>query len=229
VVFLGVGFETTAPTVAASIVEARRRGIRNYSVLSAHKTMPEVMEELLKDREIRVDGFLLPGHVSAIIGASPYERMAKRYGKRCVVAGFEPLDIVEAISMLVGQKTPRVEIQYKRVAGRRGNALARKEMYRVFEKCDAQWRGIGKVRDSGLRIRKAWADFDARLRFRPRSSARKRPNGCICGDILKGLKAPTDCALYGRSCTPEHPVGACMVSGEGTCAAYYRYGGRGYA
>jgi hydrogenase expression/formation protein HypD len=226
IVFLGVGFETTAPTVAASVIAAKREALGNYSVLSAHKTMPEAIEALLVGRDVAVDGFILPGHVSAVIGTRPYARIAGRYGKRCVIAGFEPLDVMEAILMLVRQSRPKVEIQYRRVMSSSGNRMAMKDMALVFQKTDAVWRGIGRIADSGLRIRKGYARFDAERRFRPRSGSGREPKGCICGDVLKGLSAPRDCRLYGRSCTPDHPVGACMVSGEGTCAAYYRYGNK---
>jgi len=227
VVFLGVGFETTAPTVASSVIAAKREGLRNYSVLCGHKTMPEVLSVLARDRSIDIDGFLLPGHVSAIIGTRPYEFLAKRHGRRCVVAGFEPLDIMQAILMLACQREPKVEVQYKRVIGKRGNVLAQKVMARVFDKCDAVWRGIGKVRQSGFRIRREFSFFDAEERFGPKVRPAKEPRRCLCGAVLKGVKAPPECRLFGKECSPGHPVGACMVSSEGTCAAYYKYGARG--
>ena len=223
VVFLGVGFETTAPTVAASIVRAKREGIRNYSVLCGHKTMPEVLGVLVKDKSMDIDGFLLPGHVSAIIGTRPYEFLAKEHGKRCVVAGFEPLDIMQSILMLADQSLPRVEVQYKRVVERSGNGLAQKMMSKVFDKAAASWRGIGKVDHSGLRIKREFSSFDAEARFRPKISPSREPKGCLCGEVLKGVKTPVECRLFGKACNPEHPVGACMVSSEGACAAYYRY------
>lgn len=223
VVFLGVGFETTAPTVAASIVEAKREGLKNYSVLCGHKTMPEVMASLLEDDDVKVDGFLLPGHVSAIIGTKPYQFLAAKYGKGGVVAGFEPLDVMQAIFMLVKQNTPGIEVQYKRVMDTRGNEVAQKMMSKVFSKASAEWRGIGKVKNSGLKIRKEFAAFDAEAKFKPRVRPAVEPKGCLCGAVLKGLKIPTECRLFGRTCTPEHPVGSCMVSSEGTCAAYFKY------
>ncbi len=223
VIFLGVGFETTAPTVAASIVEAKREDMKNYSVLCGHKTMPEVIAALLDGGDIEADGFLLPGHVSAIIGAKPYGFLAKKYGKGGVVSGFEPLDIMQAILMLVGQGSPKIEIQYDRVMGKGGNALAQKMMAKVFNKTTAEWRGIGKVKDSGLKIRKEYSTFDAEAKFEPEAGSSKEPKGCICGAVLKGVKIPSECRLFGSSCTPEHPIGSCMVSSEGTCAAYYRY------
>lgn len=226
IVFLGVGFETTAPTVASSIIEALREGISNYSVLCGHKTMPEVMGALLAAGGVDVDGFLLPGHVSAIIGTSPYRFLANRYNKRSVVAGFEPLDIMQSILMLIRQRRPVVQVQYKRVIEEGGNRIAQVMMAKVFRKSDDLWRGIGKVRDSGYKIRREYASFDADLRFRPKPCREKEAGGCICGSVLRGVKIPSDCRLFGKSCTPDHPVGSCMVSGEGTCAAYYRYGGR---
>lgn len=224
VVFLGIGFETTAPTVAASIIAAKRQGIRNYSVLCGHKTMPEVMEALLKDGDVAVDGFLLPGHVSVVIGTRPYAFLARRYGKRCVVSGFEPLDIMQSILMLLRQAKPNVEIQYSRLIGKGGNARARRIMGWVFEKASSDWRGIGRVKDSALAIRREFSAFDAAKRFRIRIPKAVEPRGCICGAVLKGVKTPPECGLFGRVCTPAHPVGSCMVSAEGTCAAYYTYG-----
>jgi len=225
IVFLGVGFETTTPTVAQSIIMAKKAGIRNYSVLSAHKTMPEALESLA-DSGLNVDGFILPGHVSAITGIGPYRSLAGIHHKRCVVAGFEPLDILQSIAILVRQKPPKVEIQYKRIASAGGNRRARACIYRVFDKCDSVWRGIGNVADSGLKIKRAYSDFDAEARFRPKVSPPKENRSCRCGDVLKGLISPRECRLFAKACTPEHPVGACMVSGEGACAAYYRYGNR---
>ena len=223
VVFLGIGFETTAPTIAQSILTAKREKIRNYSVLCGNKTMPEVLEVLTKDSGSAIDGFLLPGHVSTIIGVKPYEFLAKRYGKRCVVAGFEPLDIMQAVLMLISQKAPAVEIQYTRIVGRLGNKLAQNSIKKVFRKCSSDWRGIGAVKDSGLAIKDEFASFDAETIFNPKPRPSRDDKGCMCGQILRGAKTPLECALFSRACTPENPIGACMVSGEGTCAAYYKY------
>jgi hydrogenase expression/formation protein HypD len=224
VVFLGIGFETTAPTVAASILEAAKQGLENYSVLCGHKTMPAVMAKLAQDSKMKIDGFLLPGHVSVITGTAPYAPLSNRCRKACVVAGFEPLDVMQAILMLIVQRKPKVEIQYRRAMSAAGNAVARRQVSKVFAACDSVWRGIGAVRDSGLRIRREFSRFDAEARFRPKVSPSREPAGCICGDVLKGIRTPPDCRLFGRACRPEHPVGACMVSSEGTCAAYYKYG-----
>jgi len=223
IVFLGVGFETTAPTVAASILEAKREGLRNYSVLCGHKTMPSCLAALLDGGEVNVDGFLLPGHVSAVIGTKPYRFLAERYHKRCVVAGFEPCDVMEAILMLIKQPKPVVEIQYSRIIGSGGNALARGVMEKVFSKTSSLWRGMGRVAGSGLAIRREFAFYDAEKRFKPKVAASREPKGCLCGDVLKGIKMPPECRLFAKACTSEHPVGACMVSSEGTCAAYFKY------
>ena len=224
VVFLGVGFETTAPTVAASILAARKDNVRNYSVLCGHKTMPEALETLVRDNRADLSGFILPGHVSAIIGSRPYEFLSKKYGKRCVIAGFEPLDILQAILMLVRQKYPTVEIQYARVIEKNGNPLARKAMDKVFEKVSSEWRGIGAIANSGLKIKKAFSRFDAESKFDIEVRPSKENSSCVCGDVLKGVKTPLDCKLFGKACTYDNPVGACMVSSEGACAAYYKYG-----
>ncbi len=223
IVFLGIGFETTVPTVAQSILTAKKTGVANYSVLSGHKTMPEVMDALLKDGTVRVDGFLLPGHVSAVIGSRPYGFLARRYKKRCVIAGFEPADILQAVLMLIRQKRPAVEIQYKRIVEDLGNPLAMRAMKEVFRSADSSWRGMGIVKKSGLVIRKEFSSFDAERKFDIKIRPPKEDKRCICGLVLKALAAPGDCKLFGRQCTPEHPVGACMVSGEGTCAAHYKY------
>ncbi|MDD5136512.1 MAG: hydrogenase formation protein HypD, partial [Candidatus Omnitrophica bacterium] len=222
VVFLGIGFETTAPTVARSILLAKKDKVSNYSVLCGHKTMPEALKVLTGDPGLAIDGFLLPGHVSAVIGARPYEFLPRR-GKRCVITGFEPLDILQAILMLIMQDRPRIEIQYTRIISKEGNALARRAMDRVFEKCPSEWRGIGRIGSSGLRIKKEFAHFDAGSRFKPKIATPKENRACICGDVIKGLKTPPECKLFAGACTPEHPVGSCMVSSEGTCAAYYKY------
>jgi hydrogenase expression/formation protein HypD len=225
IVFLGVGFETTAPTVAQSIIAARKNKVKNFSVLCGHKTMPEALKTLTEDPRLNIDGFLLPGHVSVIIGITPY-LFLPRWNKRCVVAGFEPLDILQAILMLVKQRTPKVEIQYTRMMNKNGNALARESMKKVFEEYPSVWRGIGAIKKSGLKIRKEFSDFDTDKKFIPKISKPKENRACICGDVIKGVKAPPECKLFGKLCDPEHPVGACMVSSEGTCAAYYKYAGR---
>ncbi|MFA5143671.1 MAG: hydrogenase formation protein HypD [Candidatus Omnitrophota bacterium] len=223
VVFLGIGFETTSPTVAQSILIAKKQKITNYSVLCGHKTMPVALKILTGRRSARLDGFLLPGHVSAVIGARDYEFLAKDAGKRCVITGFEPLDILQAIFMLLKQDRPEVEIQYTRIINRDGNALARRAIDNVFEKCSSVWRGMGRIAGSGLKIRKGFASFDAEARFKPKIAPPKEKKACICGDVITGVKTPLECKLFAKACNPEHPAGACMVSSEGTCAAYHKY------
>jgi hydrogenase expression/formation protein HypD len=231
VVFVGIGFETTAPTVAASVLQAEQQGIDNYYVLSLHKTCPPVMEALLRSGEVRLDGIVCPGHVSAVIGSQPYEFIPRDYGIGCVVSGFEPLDILQCIGMLAAQieaGQPRVEIAYRRGVSPEGNTRARELLDRVFEPCDANWRGMGVVPLSGLRLREEYRRFDAGAAFEFRAGDPVEPDGCICGDILRGVSAPSDCPLFRGPCSPENPVGPCMVSSEGTCSAYYLYGdGRG--
>lgn len=230
IVFLAIGFETTAPTIAASVIEAERRGLKNYFLLTAHKVMPPVMKALLKDKELNLDGFLCPAHVSAIIGSRSYEFIARDFHISCVIAGFEPLDILQGIYMLLEQivrKDASVRIQYSRVAREEGNPTALFLLDRVFEPCDDEWRGLGLIPTSGLKLRNRYAQFDALTVFRIPELIQNPKfgiNGCICGDILRGIKMPSECKLFKKVCNPEHPVGACMVSNEGTCAAWYKYG-----
>ena len=228
VVFLGIGFETTAPTIAASILQAGERGIRNYYVLSLHKLCPPVLRAILDSGEVKLDGLICPGHVSAIIGSHPWQFIARDYGIPCVVSGFEPLDILQCVDMLVAQienGESKVEIAYRRGVRPEGNQQALKLMEQVFEPCPAQWRGIGEVPDSGLKLRERYQQFNAELAFDIDPGPTYEPVGCICGDILRGVKTPADCRLFGKACTPQYPVGPCMVSSEGSCSAYYLYGG----
>ncbi len=228
VVFLGVGFETTAPAVAGSILQARKLGVKNYFVLTAHKTMPAPMAALTGDPELRVDGYLCPAHVSAIIGARPYEPLAHEHRTPCVVTGFEPLDILQGVEMLARQVVAgeaRVEIQYSRIVKPEGNPKAREILYRVFEPDDARWRGLGTIPGSGLRLREEFAAFDAARQLPVTVEEPQEHLGCHCGEVLKGKIAPRQCPFFRKVCTPEVPVGACMVSSEGTCAAEYRFGG----
>jgi hydrogenase expression/formation protein HypD len=228
VVFLGVGFETTAPTIAASIMEARRRGVSNFTVLSGHKLVPPAMEALVKGGGPALDGFICPPHVSAVIGTGPYEPLARDHHVPCVITGFEPLDILEGILMLVRQirrAEHRVEIQYRRVVTPAGNPAAVEIMQEVFEAEEGIWRGIGSIPQSGLGIREPYKELDVTRRMEVVVEAPQEDKGCRCGEVLRGLLRPPECGLFGRSCAPDHPVGACMVSSEGTCAAYYKYGG----
>ena len=226
VIFLGVGFETTAPTIAAAIATAREEGTRNFSVLAGCRVIPPALEALLAGIT-RIDGFILPGHVSTIIGAGAYRDLIKRHEVSAAIAGFEPIEILEAILALATQiqkKSPALTNAYARAVTEEGNVRAMGLMREVFEPCDANWRGIGTIPGSGLAIRREYAAHDAAARFAVKVPQSREPQGCICGRILTGQAAPADCPLFGKTCTPEHPVGACMVSSEGTCAAAATFG-----
>lgn len=225
-VLVGIGFETTAPTVAAAVVEAARSGLRNFRVLSLLKLTPPVMSALLALGEIRIDGILCPGHVSVIIGTEPYRTMPVDFGVGCVVAGFEPVDMLRAIELLVQQMeagSPAVENAYERAVSENGNEVARALMQRVFQPCDAEWRGLGLVRTSGLGLRPEYVEFDALTIYHPDLEPSAEPAGCRCGDVLRGSAQPHECPLFGSGCTPDYPVGPCMVSHEGACAAHFSY------
>lgn len=228
VAFLSVGFETTIPVSALSVLNAVSSGIRNYYLLSANKTMPAVLEALASDPEANVDGYLYPGHVSAVTGTGFYEKLADKLGTPGVVAGFEPLDILYAVIKLlefISEGKAEVFNQYSRIVREEGNPAALEVMNSVFEPCRSYWRGIGEIEGSGLRLRDKYKRFDAWQEFGISHGSLSEPAGCMCGSILKGTKRPLDCALFDKVCTPENPVGACMVSSEGTCAAYHKYGG----
>ncbi len=226
VVFLGVGFETTSPTVAAAVLSAEREGVRNFSVLSAAKLVGPALDVLVRDDRLRLHGFLCPGHVSVVLGTTVYEPLARDHGMPCVVAGFEALDVLQGLVMLLEQHVAgqaRVENAYRRVVVAEGNPVARGLLERVFEPADTAWRGLGTLPSSGLRLRGAYRAHDAE-RFEAEVEPTREHAGCACGDILRGVLAPFDCKLFGKVCTPESPQGACMVSSEGTCAAAFRYG-----
>jgi hydrogenase expression/formation protein HypD len=226
VVFLGVGFETTAPTIAAAILSAAEAELENFSVISAHKTVPPALEALMTLDDVRIDGFILPGHVSVIIGLNAYRPFFERHRIPCVITGFEPADILQAVATMVDQieaGKPRLENAYPRAVTDQGNQKAQQMLAQVFEPVDACWRGIGLIPASGMGIRTAYAAYDAGRRFALKMPEANPPRGCACGDILTGKKTPPECALYKKVCTPMDPVGPCMVSSEGTCAAYYRY------
>ena len=227
IIFLGIGFETTAPTLAATIKMAKERNIQNFFVFSGHKLIPPAMEALVNGQGLRIDGFICPGHVSTIIGSRPYEFIAAEYNIPCVVAGFEPLDIMQAIFMLtqeiVEKRPPKVQIQYSRSVKEEGNLKALDLMEEVFEIKDSMWRGLGDIPESGLKIREDFSSFDAEANIEVEVEETEENKGCICGPILRGIKAPLDCKLFRKECSPENPVGACMVSSEGTCAAYFKY------
>lgn len=226
VVFLGIGFETTAPTVAAAILSARQAGLENFRVFSAHKRVLPALFALTADPELAIDGFLLPGHVSIVLGLNGYRPLFERHPMPCVVAGFEPADILRAVLRLVEQveaDAPALENAYGRAVTEEGNAKARQIMDAVFEPGDAVWRGMGNIPESGLFIRKAFASFDARRAFGIRVEDVPEPPGCACGEVITARRTPPECPLFRKRCTPMRPVGPCMVSSEGACAAWYRF------
>jgi hydrogenase expression/formation protein HypD len=227
VVLLGVGFETTAPTIAGSILTAAARGLENFFVLAAHKTMPMPMQVLSADPDLGIDGYICPAHVSAIIGADAYRFLARDYKVPCVATGFEPADVMHGVEMLVRQIVEgrsEVEIQYSRFVTWEGNVKAQGMLQDVFVPADASWRGVGVIPGSGLDIGAKYARFDAARAIPVAVEEPREPKGCQCGEVLKGKVAPNQCPLFGKLCTPEAPVGACMVSSEGSCAAAYKYG-----
>ena len=227
VVFVAIGFETTAPTVAAAVIQAESENINNFFVLCLHKICPPIMKTILDLGEVRLNGIICPGHVSAIIGSKPYEFIARDYGIACVVSGFEPIDVLQTVDMLVSQierQEYSVEIAYRRGVKPEGNPQALRIMDQVFEISETTWRGVGPVPASGLTIRKRYRAFDAKESFEIKTGPADEPKGCMCGSILRGVSSPTDCPLFRRTCTPERPIGPCMVSSEGTCAAFYHYG-----
>lgn len=227
VVFLGIGFETTAPTVAAAAKYAKSNSIPNFHILSAHKTMPKALRALVENREVKIDAFICPGHVSAITGTHIYDFLAKEYFMPCVVSGFEPLDMLQTIYMIVKQLhegRSEVENQYARVVNSQGNLAAQKLLMEVFVPCDMEWRGLGNIAESGLSLNDTYQDMDAELTIPVHMDFTSRENpACICGDIMLGIRTPTNCKLFGKVCTPETPQGACMVSSEGNCATYFKY------
>ena len=234
VVLFAIGFETTAPGTAAVLMQARAKPLDNLFVLCAHKTMPQAMEGLVNARELAIDGFLCPGHVSTIIGSEAYAFLAERYRVACAVAGFEPLDILQAILSLVTQaveNNPTVETCYRRSVCGEGNRRAKEIMYTAYENCDSYWRGIGNIANSGMRIREEFSRFDAEAQFAVSAFDETRQadfeQGCLCGSILRGLAQPRDCPFFGTRCTPREPVGACMVSSEGACHSHFLYRSQG--
>lgn len=226
IVFLGIGFETTAPAIAVTLEQARSEGLGNFSVFSLHKVVPPALELIFSDPDINVDGLICPGHVSVVIGVEPYEILAQKHRKPCVITGFETMDILEGIYMLlkqIKQGDAQAEIQYRRVVKREGNLVARQSIEKVFKPVAARWRGLGVIPDSGLALREEFEHMDARLKFNLPEMEEIPIKGCACGEVLTGKISPLECLLFGRACTPLNPVGPCMVSHEGSCAAYYRY------
>lgn len=232
VIFLGVGFETTSPAVASTVDDAKNNKIKNFFIYSNHKLIPPAMRALLENKQIRLDGFICPGHVSTIIGSQAYEFIAREHKVPCVISGFEPVDILESILLLsrqIAQRKYSVEIQYKRAVHDKGNILAQRLLKKVFQISDARWRGLGTIKNSGYKLNKQYKYLDAQERFISilkslDGNGREEKQGCICGKVLCGLNTPDECRLFGKNCTPENPYGPCMVSSEGTCAAWYKYG-----
>jgi hydrogenase expression/formation protein HypD len=227
VIFFATGFETTSPSIAGTLFEAERKGAHNFFIYSTHKLVPPALKALLDSGEVRIDGLILPGHVCTITGCTPYEFLASDYKVPSVITGFEAEDILQGIMMLLEQisgKRPSTEIQYVRAVTKEGNKKAVSILNEYFEPCDANWRGIGVIPQSGLRLKNKYSCWDAAKQFVIDVPEAKEPKACMCGLVLRGIKIPTDCPLFGRTCTPERPVGACMVSSEGSCAAYYKYG-----
>jgi hydrogenase expression/formation protein HypD len=227
VIFFAIGFETTAPSTALTLIRAKREGVHNFSVFCNHVTIVPAIRAILDSPDMRLDAFIGPGHVSTVIGCRPYEWIARAEGKPVVTSGFEPLDLLQSIVMLLRQLRAgeaKVENQYKRVVPWEGNLAALKAMAEVFElRPHFEWRGLGFISQSALRIRKEYAEWDSEQRFDVPETRVADPKAAQCGEVLKGVLKPAQCKLFGKECTPEHPIGALMVSSEGSCAAYYNY------
>jgi hydrogenase expression/formation protein HypD len=226
VVFIAVGFETTIPLIAASIHRAQEQGLTNFSVFSAHKTVPKALEALVNDPEVQIDAFILPGHVSTIIGTEPYRFIAEQYHVPGVVTGFEPVDVLKGVYMLLKQlEEGRSEIEngYPRGVSEHGNEVAWALVEEYFMPVAADWRGIGVIPDTGLGLRPEYDAYNALVKLPVTPPEPKQIKGCQCGDVLRGVILPYQCRLFSKACTPEHPIGPCMVSSEGSCAAYYRF------
>ena len=226
IVMLGIGFETTVPTIAAAVQQAEQEGLNNFLVFSAHKLLPPALDALLSAGEVHIDGFICPGHVTTIIGIEPYQGVISRYGKPCAISGFEPVDILQSIHMLVCQIEEarcEVEIQYTRAVRPEGNPRARQLVEEVFEPTDGLWRGLGLIPQSGLRLREKYRKHAAESHYDLEVPPADEMPGCRCGEILRGVCTPPQCSLFRKSCSPANPYGPCMVSSEGTCAAYFKY------
>jgi len=225
VVFLSIGFETTSPTIAVAILRAKKEGFCNLFFLNSQKRVPPALIALLQSKQVKIDGLILPGHVSAILGTHPYQFIASEFGRPAVITGFEPLDILQGIWMLIQQieeNRAAVEIQYRRVVHEEGNPTALKKIYEVFEEDEARWRGLGLIPDSGYRFRESYKGMDARIFDVEGEPVREHPE-CLCGKVLQGIKTPLECRLFKRVCHPENPIGPYMVSIEGTCHTYFKF------
>jgi len=229
VVFIGVGFETTSPTIAATILTAQNRELKNFYCVPAFKLIPPALDFICHSPQIGIQGFILPGHVSTIIGERPYQFLAEKYHIPGCITGFEPIDVLQGILNLVRQiahRDAKIDIEYKRGVKPEGNRKAQELLNKVFKPTDSNWRGIGVIPNSGLTFKKEYQRFDATKKFKIDIPETRPPRGCICGKVLLGLKSPDECSLFGQRCTPYMPVGPCMVSSEGSCAAYYKYGNK---
>jgi hydrogenase expression/formation protein HypD len=225
IIFTAIGFETTVPGTALAIVQAAKEKLNNFFIICAHKTMPEAMSALIEEG-IPIDGYIGPGHVSSIAGSKIFIPLAEKHNIPVVISGFEPVDVLQSVLMItamIEERRSGVEIQYNRLVSVEGNKKAQALIDDVFETCTLNWRGIGEIPGSGLRLREKYQLYDAEKQFPVEVKSGPEPKGCICGQILKGLKKPIDCPLFGGKCVPSNPVGACMVSSEGACQAYFNY------
>lgn len=227
IVFIAVGFETTIPVIASLVQDARKMKLGNLSILNLVKTLPHILDFLLNNLELNLDGFICPGHVSVIIGEEPYKVVTREHGIPVVIAGFEPVDLALGIESLLSQiksGKPEVVNRYKRMVKSEGNIKARELINSVFEPADVNWRGFGTVPKTGLKLRREYWNFDAEKKFNIKPAKSEKISGCICDQIITGKKKPLDCSLFRKKCNPNHPIGPCMVSMEGACSAYYKYG-----
>lgn len=227
IVFIAVGFETTIPVIASLVLDAKENGINNISILSLVKTLPNTLKFLLENLDLNLDGFICPGHVSVIIGEQPYNILADKYAIPSVIAGFEPVDLALGIESLVSQIRSGkaiVDNRYTRMVNKEGSPASLELIDSVFSQADVSWRGFGEIPNSGLKLKKMFENFDVEKKFDLTVKNSKKPKDCICGEIITGNKNPRDCKLFGEVCTPDNPIGPCMVSFEGACSAYYKYG-----
>ena len=230
IIFLGIGFETTAPLIAYAVLSARQANLHNFMVLSGHKTVPEALEKIASNPLLNLHGLILPGHVSCIIGRKPYDFLARQHGIPGVISGFEPVEILESLCLLFKQIMEgrcQIEVQYRRAVPEEGNLQALGLVQEVFAKNDSEWRGLGVIPNSGLTMKEKYSDWDADVVFPAQIDRPRQHRGCICGSVITGLKEPEECSLFGNQCSPEHPVGPCMVSSEGTCGTHFLYQLRG--